>query len=219
MSLEVRLLPCGPRAVLAEYADLDTVMAVAAALRADPVPGVIDVVPAARTILVAFSDVDSRLLEHRLGLSDHTNRHNVHLLAQTGEGAELGGAEQVTVRVAVEYDGPDLADVAEHAGLTVDEVVALHRDRRYTVAFCGFMPGFSYLVGLDPRLHLPRRADPRPRVRAGSVAIAAEFTAVYPRDSPGGWHLIGHTEATMWDEEREEPALLPPGARVEFVAR
>jgi KipI family sensor histidine kinase inhibitor len=117
----------------------------------------------------------------------------------------------------VRYDGDDLADVAVAAGLSVADVIALHSGAEYRVAFCGFMPGFSYLVGLHPRLQLPRRATPRTRVPAGSVAIADAFTGVYPRQSPGGWHLLGYTDLTMWDDRRTPAATLPPGAVVRFV--
>ncbi|MDO9175148.1 MAG: carboxyltransferase domain-containing protein, partial [Actinomycetota bacterium] len=116
-------------------------------------------------------------------------------------------------------DGDDLHDVAARCGLTPSEVVTLHTSIEYTVAFCGFMPGFAYLVGLPSVLHLPRHATPRTRVPAGSVAIAAEFTGVYPRESPGGWHLLGRTDAALWDDLRTPPALLPPGARVRFRQR
>jgi KipI family sensor histidine kinase inhibitor len=118
----------------------------------------------------------------------------------------------------VRYDGADLGAVAAATGLAVDDVIARHTSASYTVAFCGFMPGFSYLVGVDARLQLPRRATPRTAVPGGAVAIASEFTAIYPSASPGGWHLLGITDAVLWDESREVPALLPPGTRVRFEA-
>jgi KipI family sensor histidine kinase inhibitor len=99
----------------------------------------------------------------------------------------------------------------------VDDVIALHSSATYVAAFCGFAPGFTYLTGLDPRLQLPRRPTPRTRVPAGSVAMATRFTAVYPAASPGGWNLLGHTDAVPWDVEREKPALIEPGDRVQFV--
>jgi len=122
------------------------------------------------------------------------------------------------IEVQVRYDGEDLESVATAVGLDVDEVVSLHSAAEYVVAFCGFAPGFGYLRGLDPRLQLPRRATPRTRVPAGSVAIAAEFTAVYPRPSPGGWHLLGSTDRVMFDPDRSPPALFEPGVHVRFVA-
>jgi KipI family sensor histidine kinase inhibitor len=117
----------------------------------------------------------------------------------------------------VVYGGEDLDDVAELAGLSREEVVAAHAGGDYVVAFCGFAPGFGYLTGLDERLHVPRRDSPRKRVPAGAVAVADTFTAVYPRPSPGGWQLIGHTGETLWDTDRDPPALLVPGTRVRFT--
>ena len=128
--------------------------------------------------------------------------------------AALDGPE---IEIAVVYDGADLDDVAQLTGLSVDEVVGAHTDTPWTVAFGGFAPGFSYLVGGDPRLHVPRRDSPRGRVPAGSVGLAGEFSGIYPRESPGGWQLIGHTDLTMWDTAREEPALLTAGMTVRFV--
>lgn len=128
--------------------------------------------------------------------------------------ARLDGPE---VEVPVVYDGADLDDVARLTGLTTVEVVEAHTGAPWAVAFGGFAPGFSYLVGGDPRLQVPRRDSPRARVPAGSVGLAGEFSGVYPRESPGGWQLIGHTDLTMWDTAREEPALLVAGMSVRFV--
>lgn len=196
----MKLLPYGPRAVLAEFDHLDAVMAAATTWRSARLPGVIDVVPAARTVLV-----------HHDGTFDPTS------LPQPIEGATFTQGARVVV--PVRYDGDDLTAVAATCRLTVEQVVRLHHEAEYTVAFCGFMPGFSYLVGLDERLVLPRRATPRTRVPAGAVAIASTFTAVYPGESPGGWHLLGHTDLPMWDDTRDVPATLPPGTRVRFEER
>lgn len=122
------------------------------------------------------------------------------------------------VELEVRYDGPDLDDVACCCGLSVDEVIAMHSSVTYRAAFCGFAPGFLYLTGLPERLRLPRRESPRQHVPAGSVAIADGYTAVYPRRSPGGWHLIGTTDAVLWDAERSPAALIAPGATVRFRA-
>lgn len=126
---------------------------------------------------------------------------------------------QPEIEVPVTYDGADLADVARLTGLGVDEVVEAHTSTPWTVAFGGFAPGFSYLVGGDPRLHVPRRESPRARVSAGSVGLAGEFSGIYPRQSPGGWQLLGRTSLAMWDTGREPPALLVAGMTVRFVAR
>lgn len=120
------------------------------------------------------------------------------------------------VVIDVSYDGADLREVAERTGLSVEAVVERHSAPRYVVRFCGFSPGFAYLGGLDPALQLPRRTSPRTRVPAGSVAIAADYSCVYPSQSPGGWHLLGTTTADVWNVERSQPALLVPGTRVRF---
>jgi KipI family sensor histidine kinase inhibitor len=146
----------------------------------------------------------------------HDDRFDTSLLVPPAQA--LVAPQGELVRVPVRYDGDDLAPVAAAIGATIDEVIAMHTAAEYSCAFCGFMPGFSYLVGLDPRLHLARRSTPRTRVPAGAVAIASEFTAVYPGVSPGGWHLLGATTMVMWDESLEPAATLPPGTRVRFEA-
>ena len=201
-------MPYGPGAVLAEYDDLDTVLAVAQRVRDLALPGVVEVVPAMRTVLVVF---DER------GVGDGADRSAVEAaLADTGAVPQHAGP---LVTVPVRYDGIDLAEVAALTGRSEAEVVALHCSAEYRVAFCGFMPGFAYLLGLPPELQLPRRSTPRTRVPAGSVAMAAEFSAVYPSTSPGGWHLLGTTDLVLWDESRRVPALLAAGMRVRFEAR
>ncbi len=121
------------------------------------------------------------------------------------------------VEVPVRYDGPDLETVAKLWEVGVEEVVARHRGTEYVVAFCGFAPGFAYLSGLAEALAVPRLEEPRTKVPAGSVGLAASYTGVYPRSSPGGWQLIGRTEMELWDPRRDPPALLAPGTRVRFV--
>lgn len=167
-----------------------------------------DVVPAARTVLlVARPGTDLAALG----------------AAVTAASMPTAGADRIpagqdrSVEVRVRYDGPDLDEVAEITGLAPAEVVAAHTGTPWQVAFCGFSPGFAYLVGGDPRLAVPRRADPRPRVPAGAVGLAGEFSGIYPRESPGGWQLIGTTDAPLWDADREPPALLSPGTVVRFV--
>ena len=125
--------------------------------------------------------------------------------------------EREAVELPVTYDGPDLETVARHTGLSVAEVVERHRAAEFVVAFCGFAPGFAYLTGAPEELHVPRLDEPRSRVPAGSVGLAGPFTGVYPHPSPGGWQLIGHTDAALWDVDRDPPALLMPGTPVRFV--
>ena len=164
---------------------------------------VIDVVPAAATVLVrCASSTACRELAERLAEVE----------------PRAAGTGAATVVIPVRYDGADLAAVANAAGLTVAEVVAAHCGTTYEVAFCGFAPGFGYLAGLPEHLHLPRRTTPRTRVPAGAVAIAAGYTAVYPGPSPGGWHLLGTTDLVLFDPLRSPPALLAPGTRVRFEA-
>lgn len=123
------------------------------------------------------------------------------------------------IEIPTVYDGIDLDLVAEGTGLTVAEVVRLHSETEYFAAFAGFAPGYVYCTGLAPALHLPRRPSPRTSVPAGSVAIADAYTAVYPTASPGGWHLIGRTDLTLFDLRRPEPSLIRPGDRVRFTVR
>jgi KipI family sensor histidine kinase inhibitor len=207
-----RLLPCGESAVLVEVDGLDEVLALHAALAARSLPGLADLVPAARTVLV--------VAETAAALPSVRERVRAVLDEPALRGPRRPGAltSVEVVTVEVRYDGEDLAEVAHHTGLTPDEVVAAHTASSWTAAFSGFAPGFAYLTGGDPRLHVPRRTEPRTRVPAGAVGLAGPFSGVYPRASPGGWQVIGHTEAVLWDLDRDPPALLPPGVQVRFVA-
>jgi KipI family sensor histidine kinase inhibitor len=200
-----RVLAMGDAAVLVELADLDAVLAHAAAIEAAAWPCVVDVVPGARTVVVTI----------RPG----TDLGALRRAIQTLDVAPIDAADGETVEIPVVYDGPDLAEVAELTGLDADEVVAAHTGTPWRVGFGGFAPGFAYLTGGDPRLNVERRSEPRTSVPPGSVGLAGEFSGVYPRSSPGGWQLIGRTDAPLWDADRTPPALLTPGAQVRFVAR
>ncbi|AIJ21518.1 5-oxoprolinase subunit PxpB [Amycolatopsis methanolica] len=197
---------CGDQALLVDVGDtggIDAVLGLYSAL-SDPRPdGVTELVPAARTLLVRFDPAV-------IGAGE---------LADLLAGTEPVPAEAMRgelVEIPVFYDGADLAEVGKHTGLGADGVVEMHTAAEYTVAFGGFAPGFGYLTGLHPKLHLPRRATPRTHVPAGAVAIAGEFTGIYPRSSPGGWQLVGRTEVPLWDPARRPPALLRPGTRIRF---
>jgi 5-oxoprolinase (ATP-hydrolysing) subunit B len=136
------------------------------------------------------------------------------------ERASIAGPAPETSRIheiPITYDGPDLEDVATSLGLSIEDVIGRHLARTYSVDLIGFVPGWAYLSELDPALHLPRRAQPRPRVPAGSVAIAGAQTGVYPLATPGGWHIIGHTDTVMFDPARDPPAIFRPGDKVRFV--
>jgi KipI family sensor histidine kinase inhibitor len=165
----------------------------------------VEVVPAAATVLVRLADRTHR------GRATET-------IAALRLAPEPPAADGDEVVIPVVYDGVDLAEVAAAAGITTAEVVARHTDTVYTAEFLGFAPGFAYLTGLPEELHLPRRATPRTRVPAGSVAIADRYSAVYPGASPGGWHLLGTAQRAVWDPQRDPPALVTPGARVRFEA-
>jgi KipI family sensor histidine kinase inhibitor len=167
---------------------------------------VVDVVPAAETVLVTVAE------------GTGVERLRQALLALPVEPGAGVATDTAVVEIAVRYDGPDLDDVARRTGLSVADVIAAHTGTDWRVGFGGFAPGFAYLVGGDERLRVPRRDEPRTAVPAGAVGLAGEFSAVYPRSSPGGWQLIGQTDLVMWDVDRDPPALLTPGAVVRFVA-
>ncbi|MGO3369925.1 carboxyltransferase domain-containing protein [Microbacterium gubbeenense] len=193
----------GERAFLVEFASLDDVLAFQVRVTADPIAQT-DQVAAARTVLLTFATArQARRAATRVGEVELTPIPNI---------------DRRTEIIDVIYDGADLVEVASHTGLSEEAVVAAHTTSTWTAAFGGFAPGFAYLVGGDPRLQVSRRESPRTAVPAGSVALAGEFSAVYPRSSPGGWRLIGRTTATMWDIDRSPPALLAPGDLVRFRA-
>ncbi|MFE2945121.1 5-oxoprolinase subunit PxpB [Streptomyces sp. NPDC059255] len=202
----MRVLPVGERALLVEVADGPAAEALHAELlrrRAEgTLPPVGEIVPAARTVLLD-------------GVADPAG-----LAAQLGnwESAGPSVAEGAAVELPVRYDGADLVEVAALWGVAEQEVVRIHTATEFRVAFCGFAPGFGYLTGLPERYAVPRRATPRTAVPAGSVGLAGPYTGVYPRSSPGGWRLIGTTDAVLWDTARTPPALLAPGTRVRFTA-
>ncbi|WP_405523761.1 5-oxoprolinase subunit PxpB [Streptomyces canus] len=200
----MRALPVGDAALLVEVSSGDEAQALHAELvrrRAEGSLSVREIVPAARTLLLD-------------GLTDPA-RLAAELTASEIPPAPPRARE--VIELPVHYDGPDLADVAAYWGVAPEEVASIHAGTEFTVAFCGFAPGFGYLTGLPARYDVPRRATPRTAVPAGSVALAGPYTGVYPRSSPGGWQLIGTTDAVLWDHARVPAALLSPGTRVRFV--
>ncbi|MDQ0938269.1 KipI family sensor histidine kinase inhibitor [Streptomyces turgidiscabies] len=200
----MRSLPVGDDALLVELPSGEQAQALHAELvrrRAEGTLAVREIVPAARTVLLD-------------GLADPVR------LASELTASEVPPAlpeTQEIIELRVRYDGPDLADVAALWGVSEPEVARIHADTEFRVAFCGFAPGFGYLTGLPERYHVPRRATPRTSVPAGAVGLAGPYTGVYPRSSPGGWQLIGTTDAVLWDHARVPAALLSPGTRVRFV--
>lgn len=201
-----RLLDHAPHCAMFDLDDLDGVEGLFAHLRAvadaGEVPGIIDMVPAARTLLVV-----TRSARDRAAVVDAA-----HCWEPT-RGTSIGGTEHV---IDVVYDGPDMAEVCERTALSTDEVVRLHSQARYRVAFMGFAPGFGYLTGLPEPLWLSRKESPRTQVPPRSVAVAGEYSAVYPRASPGGWNLIGHSVQEMWQDDADRPTVLAPGDTVRF---
>jgi KipI family sensor histidine kinase inhibitor len=197
----------GESAFLLELGSTVEVLAARRLVDAELGDGLRELVPGASTLLVV-AELDRALDARRLGELEHAARQ-----------AAPSAAAARTHTIAVRYDGPDLAAVAAHAGVAADEVVALHAAAEYRVAFVGFQPGFAYLAGLPAALHAPRRPSPRPRVPAGSVAIGGPWTGVYPLATPGGWNLIGTSDALLFDAARDRPALLEPGDAVRFVVR
>ncbi|MGY2127517.1 5-oxoprolinase subunit B family protein [Blastococcus sp. SYSU DS0617] len=198
----MRVLPYGDRALLIEVDGTDAVAGVRRALEHTPLTGQRELVPAARTVLVVLDRPPTEL--------DVATLRRLPLL-------DVGpGDPAPTVTLPVAFDGPDLAEVAALVGRSVPDLVAVLTDVEFTVAFGGFAPGFGYLTGLPAELQVPRRATPRTRVPAGSVALAGPYAGIYPRASPGGWQLVGRTDAVLFDVDREPPALLTPGVRVRF---
>jgi KipI family sensor histidine kinase inhibitor len=194
----------GERGLLVECADLEEVERTYAALRAEARLLASEIVPAARTILLD-------------GLADvAAARELVTALDPVRERSRA--PDGPVVEIPVRYDGPDLAEVARQWRVRPAEVVQVHTTIEFVVAFCGFAPGFAYCAGLPQGREVRRRSEPRPRVPAGSVALAGEFTGVYPSASPGGWQLVGTTAVPVWRPERDDPALLTPGTRVRFRA-
>ena len=211
--MTVRFLSAGDRALVVEFGDRvdralsDDVLRLDASLRSSGVPGVVETVPTFRSLMVHYDPLT-------------TTRANLEQEITSLLDRRPDPRSAVTLwRVPVCYEGefaPDLVEVARLAGLTPSEVIGLHSGGRYHVYMLGFLPGFPYMGDLPDRLALPRRADPRVRVPAGSVSIATNLTAIYPYESPGGWHLIGATPIRLFDPARARPALLAPGDMVQF---
>jgi KipI family sensor histidine kinase inhibitor len=202
----------GDQALLLQFDSIAEVLAWNDVLRGAELLGVADIVPAASTVLVKLDGPRYQPIA-RQQLS------KLRLAQEALDDATAPVDGKADVVIAVVYDGEDLDEVARLTGMTAREVVAAHTGTLWRVGFAGFAPGFGYLVGGDERLDVPRRSEPRTRVPAGSVGLAGQFSGVYPRQSPGGWQLIGRTsegQAPMWDVARDPPALLTPGVWVQF---
>jgi inhibitor of KinA len=211
--LKVRFLSAGDRALVVEFGDRidralsDGVLRLNAAIRSEGLAGVVETVPTFRSVTVYFDPLITSRAELERAVAGLLHSQRSSRIAAT----------QWRIPVCYEDElAPDLAEVARLTGLPPGDVVARHSGTRYHVYMLGFLPGFPYMGDLPQQLGLPRRADPRLRVPAGSIAIATSLTAIYPYESPGGWHLIGATPVRLFDAERQRPALLAPGDAVIF---
>lgn len=198
----------GEHALLVETGSLEVSHRLDALLRADRPAGVVEIVPGPVTVLVTAPGTDPARLRDELSRLLDT--------ASAADATVAAPAPEVTLPVV--YDGADLDDVAALSGLSPGEVVERHTGRELVVGWLGFAPGFAYLTGLDPALHVPRLDTPRTSVPAGAVAVAGPYSAVYPSASPGGWRLLGRSATAVWDVAADPPALLTPGTRVRFLA-
>jgi KipI family sensor histidine kinase inhibitor len=199
---EVRLLRAGDRGALLEFPDNSTAVRVARAL-AGTSGRFVDVVPGHRTVLVTWTN--------------DAEQEDLLAVAEAALDAREEREPGKDVEIPVAYGGPDLEYVARHAGLSAEELAARHLAAEYVVAFLGFAPGFAYLLGGDDRLNVPRLNEPRERVPSGSVALGGPYSGIYPRETPGGWRIIGRTTVTLFDPALMPPALLAAGDRVRFV--
>jgi len=202
----------GDQALLLEFDSTAEVLAWADVLREAELLGVLDIVPASRTVLLKLAGPRYQApTRQRLG--------KLRVTAEALSAASTPADVKADIEIGVRYDGADLEEVSRLTGLTTDQVIAAHTGTPWRVGFGGFAPGFAYLIGGDERLNVPRQSEPRTRVPAGSVALAGEFSAIYPRESPGGWQLIGQMaddSVELWDIDRDQPALLRPGMWVQF---
>jgi inhibitor of KinA len=212
-SMTVRFLSAGDRALVVEFGDRvdralnDRVLRLNAVIRSGGLSGVVETVPTFRSLMVHYDPLLTTREDLERVIASLLDRHR----------SSARGAIQWRVPVCYEGEfGPDLGEVASLTGHTLSDVVAMHSGTRYHVYMLGFLPGFPYMGDLPPELALPRRADPRVRVPAGSISIATSLTAIYPYESPGGWHLIGATPIRLFDPERARPALFAPGDAVVF---
>lgn len=210
--------PCGEQAILidvtaedAERAGLSqlfTVLRIKDEVASWQVDGIVDLVPAATTLLIMLdtAKVLPKDVAAKVAAID------------ISQPVETAGGQTQELEIPVRYDGPDLAQVAELLGMSAEALVAKHQQTVWTAAFGGFAPGFAYLVSDEPLGNAPRLSSPRPAIPAGAVGLAGEFSGIYPQASPGGWQLIGTTETKMWDVSRtERPAFILPGDKVRFV--
>ena len=211
--MDVRFLSAGDTAMVVEFGDRidralsDRVLRLGARVRAARLRGVIETVPTFRSLMVHYDPLET----------DHGSLEREFAALLEDDGADTGEARLWHIPACYEAaHAPDLEDVAQRTGRSVAEVIRLHTGTLFHIYMIGFVPGYPYMGDLPPALVLPRRADPRIRVPAGSIAIASTMTAIYPLESPGGWHLIGTTPIRLFDAALPRPALFSPGDKVRF---
>ena len=210
-ALALRMLPMGEHALLAETSSLEEVLTPPARLAASTPPGVSDIVPAARTVLVQLDPRVLTLTAARAWIESAASGE----ASRTPQHADVARDHELDIS----YDGPDIAEVAHLLDMSREGLISRHLAARWTVAFTGFAPGFGYLVSGDWHFDVPRRESPRTSVPAGSVGLAGQFSGAYPRQTPGGWQLIGTTTAPLFEPLATDPALLAPGDTVRFRAK
>ncbi|HEV7949089.1 MAG TPA: allophanate hydrolase subunit 1 [Glaciihabitans sp.] len=213
----MRILPYGERALLIELDTLSATMDLYPVLDARRIPGIHELVPAARTILVTLDPTALSLSAAERWINSLPASLASPTTVTTTSTSTADATVPGLLTIPAYYDGDDLPEVARLMGITEDEVIARHTGTDWHVAFIGFAPGFAYLASPDTGFDVPRRETSRPSVPAGAIGLAGEFTGIYPRSSPGGWQLIGRTTLTLWDATRQQPALLVPGMRVRFT--
>lgn len=212
---DIRILTAGDSALLIEFGkDINPetnrkITALVQLMREQHIEGIVDVIPAFCSLLINY---DPRVLSY-----EELKERMEHLLKmETKTEATRKRIFEIPVCYGGEY-GPDIENIAEHAGLSVEEVIKIHSSKDYLIYMLGFLPGFTYLGGLDERIHTPRLASPRLKIRAGSVGIGGSQTGIYPLDSPGGWQLMGMTPVRTYDPERQTPILVEAGDYIRFI--
>lgn len=211
----IRILTAGDSSILIEFGKEISpeinrkISATVQMMKEQHIEGVVDVIPAFCSLLINY---DPRVISY----GEISERMQALLKLEIRAGEQKKRIFEIPVCYGGEY-GPDIANIAEHAGLSEEEVIKLHSSRDYLIYMLGFLPGFCYLGGLDERLHTPRLANPRIKINAGSVGIGGSQTGIYPLDSPGGWQLMGMTPVKTYDPEREVPILVEAGDYIRFV--